>query len=113
MSAAVIAVDDATFEDRVLDAPAAVLVDFWAPWCRPCVALAPVLERIAAARPNLTVAKVNLDESESTAARCDVLALPTVVLYRQGRELGRLSGSFGGGEIEAKLLDEQLGTAAT
>jgi thioredoxin len=75
-------VDPSGFEQHVLETPAAI-VDFWAPWCKPCEAIAPHLEAIAAARA-LPLVKVDIDAQPGIASRYGVLSLPTVVLFVGG-----------------------------
>jgi thioredoxin 1 len=70
-----------------------VLVDFYAPWCGPCKMLAPVLEQIAQAYGSkMTIGKVNIDENEELAMRFEVSSVPTVVLFKDGAEVGRFMG---------------------
>jgi thioredoxin 1 len=78
-------VTDATFAAEVLGADDAVLVDFWAPWCAPCKAIAPILEELAAGSGGrVRLAKLNVDENPQVAADYGVLSLPTVILFADG-----------------------------
>ena len=86
-------VTDASFERDVLAAERPVLVDFWAPWCRPCHALEPVLADLERAYGReVEFVRVNADAELKTAARYEILALPTVVVFAGGRERTRLPG---------------------
>ncbi len=87
--------DTASFAAHVERTTLAVLVDFWAPWCGPCHMMAPVLDRVAAERATeLRVAKVNTDEQPQLAGRFGIRGIPTLILFREGRELARQSGAL-------------------
>ena len=85
-------VTDATFADEVLDSAEPVIVDFWAPWCRPCDAIEPHLLAISGER-DVRLVKLNIDESIATPARYGVLALPTVMLFAGGEPRATVHGA--------------------
>ncbi len=93
---------DATFAADVLDHDQPVLVDFTADWCPPCRMIAPVLAEISAERPGLTVRELNTDENPETMRAYQVMALPTLMLFRDGAPVA----SFVGTRPKAKLLAE-------
>lgn len=81
-----------------------MLVDFWAPWCGPCRMIAPELEKMALSKAGgLVVAKVNTDELPSLGARFDVRGIPTLVLFKSGKEYQRVSGAMSASALERAL----------
>ena len=79
------------------------LVDFWAPWCGPCRVVAPVLEEIASERPELRIVKLDIDENPQTAARFQVLSIPTMILFKAGAPVKTVIGAYPKKKLEAEL----------
>lgn len=97
-------ITDDTFETEVLKADTPVLVDFWAPWCGPCRMLGVTLEEIAAEREGqVKFVKINIDEHMDHAMQQRVMMLPTVVLFKDGEAVGRLTGG-----VPPRLVNELL-----
>jgi thioredoxin len=96
---------DATSDtfDTLLKTHGLVVVDFWADWCRPCHAFAPVFEKAAEAHPTITFLRVNTDAESSLSERFQIRSIPTVMAFREGRVIHRSSGSMSGGALDTLL----------
>ena len=104
MSEHVITVTDNDFEAKVLKASKPTLVDFWAEWCGPCRALAPVVEQAAAKHEGaLQVAKLNIDEHPETAGHYAVRAIPTLLLFKDGKVVEQVVGLVSAAKLESLL----------
>ncbi len=97
-------VNDNTFETEVLKSTQPVLVDFWAPWCGPCKMLGPIIESLAGKYAGkLTVCKLNTDESPSTPGKYDIHGIPTLIIFRDGKEVERHVGYAAENVLSAKI----------
>ena len=92
-----------SFRQDVLEADKPVLVDFWAPWCGPCKAIAPLLEEIAGEHPDISVVKVNIDDNSNVAAQYNVRAIPTLMLFNNGEVAETVIGAVRKPELEQML----------
>ncbi|EIF01204.1 thioredoxin [Saccharomonospora glauca] len=99
-------VTDATFADEVLSHDKPVLVDFWATWCGPCKMVAPVLEEIAAEHGDkLRIAKLDTDANPNTARDYQVMSIPTMILFRDGKPVKQIVGAKPKAALLADLAD--------
>ena len=101
-----IIVEDQNFEKEVLKSDLPVLVDFWASWCGPCLMVGPVIEELAEEyEGKIKFGKLNVDENPKTAEKYGILSIPTVIIFKEGKEVKRQVG-FPGEEEYRKLLEE-------
>ena len=101
-----LAVSDANFDRVIADTTVPVLVDFYADWCGPCKIMAPVLDEIARARMGaVVVLKLDTDRNPTTSARFGIRGIPTLILFKAGREAARRTGAVPAREVEALLAE--------
>ena len=96
-------VNDTNFQAEVIESDKAVLVDFWAPWCGPCRVIAPSLEEIAEEKDDLRIVKLNVDDNQATAARYDVMSIPTLILFKHGEAKKTVIGAYPKKKLESEL----------
>ena len=97
---------ETTFDELIGSADAPVLVDFWAEWCGPCKMIAPILEEIAGEQAGrVQIAKVNVDDNPDLAMRFDVMSIPTLIVFQDGKPAKRMVGAKGKGQLLQELAD--------
>ena len=92
------------FEEKVLNAPNKVLLDFWAEWCGPCRMIAPFVEEIAQENEHITVGKIDVDEEAALAARFGIVSIPTLIVMEKGQVVDKLVGYRPKSDIEDMLV---------
>ena len=97
-----VALDAGSFESHATKSDIPLLVDFWAPWCGPCKAMAPQFEAAAShLEPTVRLAKVNTDDEQELAGRFGIRGIPTMILFKRGKEIARQSGMMNAAGIES------------
>lgn len=95
---------DAEFEEKVLNSPIPVVVDFWAEWCGPCRMVAPILEELAEeCGEQVVIAKMDVDDQRETPAKFGVQAIPTMIFFKDGKEVDKIVGVETKANIKAKI----------
>jgi len=97
-------INDANFKQEVLEESLPVLVDFWAVWCGPCLRLAPVIEQIAKEyKGKLKVCKLNVDDAPKTASSYEVMSIPTLAIFKNGKVVKKVVGALPKTELESMI----------
>jgi thioredoxin 1 len=112
MSHQIIAVQDNQFDQAVLQQTKPVIVDFWAPWCGPCKAMAPAFESLAETYTDQMIfAKCNVDESQAVATRYGIKAIPTLMIFKDGKAVHSITGLVGRNTLEEAIQKVLSGVA--
>lgn len=104
MSDKITELDSSSFESAISDASVPVVVDFWAPWCGPCKAIAPILEELASELgDSVKICKVNVDNNSEIAGKFEIRAIPTILIFKAGEVADTIVGLTSKDDLKAKL----------
>lgn len=104
MAEGILEIDDGSFETEVLQSEKPVLVDFWAPWCGPCKAIAPIIEELAGEfSDKLKFAKFNVDDSPVTPGKYGIRAIPTLIFFKGGEVSEQITGMVAKTKLEESI----------
>ncbi len=102
-------ITDATFAESVLKSDIPVLLDFWAPWCGPCRAVAPIIDELATEyEGKVLIAKMNVDENPTTPAKFGIRAIPTLIIFKGGEVVEQVTGAITKDALKEKLDQKAL-----
>jgi thioredoxin 1 len=97
-------INESNFQEEVLDSSLPVLIDLWAPWCMPCRIVSPAVEKVANDNADkLKVCKLNVDNNQNIAARYNIRGIPTLLIFKDGKEVDRIVGAVPPQAIQSKL----------
>ena len=103
-----LAVDDSNFDEIILQSKTPVLVDFWAPWCQPCLVIAPILDELAEEYSGrVSIVRVDVDQNPKSAARYSLMAIPTLLIFKNGKPITNIVGAKRKQDLK-KILDAAL-----
>jgi thioredoxin 1 len=105
MADGIVTLSTNTFDETVAASDKPMIIDFWAEWCGPCKMIAPILREIATEQPEITVAKLNVDENPDIAMRYNVMSIPTLLVFDKGEVRKRLVGAKGKGQLLQELSE--------
>ncbi len=104
MGADVLKLNDGNFDSEVVKSGVPVLVDFWAEWCGPCRLMGPILDELAPVYAGkLKIGKINVDESQETPSQFGVMNIPTMIVFKSGKEAARIVGAMSKNDLQKKI----------
>ena len=103
-----LAINDDNFDEVVLQSETPVLVDFWAPWCHPCLMIAPILDELAEEYSGkISIVRVDVDQNQKFAAKCSIMAIPTLLVFKKGKLITNIVGAKRKQDLK-KSIDDAL-----